>query len=287
MHLVAFDGAEPPRGAPPQPAPRRGAPPFGTEAEPPRDAEAAAPPLLALVIGQTPREDLIGPLSAVVAEAVGDGSGADSAAAAPPVVVRGALDGTSEVKAAAFTRASLERSAAPEEAAVDAGDCPLITRLSSGAPVTVREAELVPLLQAQLDAHAAALPRGGGGVALLLCAGAFAGLRAPSPAVTLLKPFEVAAAMASHLGAEPRCRAPSPPPPAALVTSAVCVSLPRPVRCAAVRAHRGATPVRRRAVGATPAAQRDAGDARAPGGRRRRGAARGGGAGGAGRGARP
>lgn len=41
---------------------------------------------------------------------------------------------------------------------------------------------------------------GGPTIALLLCAGRFDGLRAPLGATTLLRPFEVAAAMANHLG---------------------------------------------------------------------------------------
>lgn len=76
--------------------------------------------------------------------------------------------------------------------------CPLITRLSSGEPVSVLEASLVPLLQRQLD-EAASAADGPPDHIVLLCAGRFDGLRPPAGA-SLLKPFECAAAVAAALG---------------------------------------------------------------------------------------
>ena len=62
------------------------------------------------------------------------------------------------------------------------------------------EADLVPLMQRQLDAHAAQLSPDGHCVAVLLCAGRFNGLRSPSPRLTLVRPFEAAASLARECG---------------------------------------------------------------------------------------
>ena len=168
------------------------------------------PPFLGLVIGQTPRDDLLVPVrstldTARVQPLTAAGGAADGEIA---LAARGALDGMTadapiflatalddaaadaDANAAAGTDAACAAVAAAADATVDASDCPLITRLAAGTPVTVSEAALVPLLQAQLAAHARALG-GAPFVAILLCAGRFDGLCAPSVATTLVKPFEV------------------------------------------------------------------------------------------------
>ena len=187
MHLVAFDGVEdewetPTRRAAGRVAPRGGAPP---------------PSVLALIIGQTPRADLVVPLRNALSAAYADAPPALATTQASALTVRGALDG---VRDEAVPSAGDEQLEPPlrDGSVVDAAECPLITRLRSGTPVTVRETELTPLLQAQLDEHAAS--HRGACVVLLLCAGRFDGLNAPTEAMTLLLPFETAAATANHLG---------------------------------------------------------------------------------------
>ena len=212
MHLVAFDGAEPPSG------------PDGYDDD---DASATAaasasctasarprPSVLALIIGQTPRDDLVVPLREALPPRGTRQDGGRKEEEEEGLKVRGALDGVMADDGDAtglFLRPDAAE-AAGDGAAVEASDCPLITRLRDGRQVTVREASLTPLLQQQLDEHAAALAataggagRGGGGgcdcdcVAVLLCAGQFEGLRPPE-GVRLIRPFEVAAASAAALG---------------------------------------------------------------------------------------
>ena len=192
MHLVAFDGVAPPR----------------TTTHPIPSACLSRPPLsiLGLVIGQTPRDDLVVPLRRTLASACTKAPALLTAADRDDTIaltVRGALDGVTAdapiFMAALPWDSPLDSQFTSSKVDVDACDCPLITRLSEGTQVTVREAELTPLLQAQLDAHATALGDHAC-VAVLLCAGRFDGLRAPSETMSLLRPFEAAAAMAAHLG---------------------------------------------------------------------------------------
>ena len=179
MHLVAYDGTEPPTAA-------HAEPPMGTLRG--GQSEAADVDVLGLIIGQTPRDDLLVPLRETL----------EGAAESFALTARGALDGVADHSAPLLDYKPQEA-----DATVDASDCPLITRLTTGTPVTVRESDLTPLLQAQLNSHVGALAVTAGRpcIAVLLCAGRFDGLRAPVGATTtLLRPFEIAAAMASHLG---------------------------------------------------------------------------------------
>jgi hypothetical protein len=76
----------------------------------------------------------------------------------------------------------------------------LITRLASGQPVAASEDAITPLLQRQLDTAAEAVSGAGRpDHAFLLCAGRFDGLHAPD-GISLIKPFECAAAIALALG---------------------------------------------------------------------------------------
>ena len=220
MHLVAFDGAEAPTGPDSGGGGGGGAAAAnddGTSASAASSASSAVsarPSVLALIIGQTPRNDLVVPLREALPprgavqrgqEGGGGGDGGEAEEGAEGLAVRGALDGVTADDGDAtglFLRADAAE-AAGDGAAVEASGCPLITRLRAGRQVTVREASLTPLLQAQLDEHAAAIAAGRGGgcgcVAVLLCAGQFEGLRPPK-GVKLIRPFEVAAASAAALG---------------------------------------------------------------------------------------
>ena len=96
----------------------------------------------ALVIGQSPRPDLVDPLAAMLPQVT--------------IVQRGALDGV-----------------APADLPDPAGaEYPLTTRLRDGRLVTVPESFLLPRLQQQLEM----LEADGIMLSILLCAGTFAGL---------------------------------------------------------------------------------------------------------------
>mmetsp|Transcript_48556 Transcript_48556/g.152606 ORF Transcript_48556/g.152606 Transcript_48556/m.152606 type:complete len:311 (-) Transcript_48556:60-992(-) len=170
MHLIAYDGSAPPVCAPAARSPPR----------PPSAGPRAPLPVLALVIGQTPRPDLVEPLRAHLRARLPPEARAE-------VVCRGALDGAD---------ARGLRAAMGVQAAADS--CPLVTRLSDGQTVTVSEGALVPLLQRQLREAVAA--RGAErkppfAAAVLLCAGEFAGLRGRSALPLLLPSLAVVAAV--------------------------------------------------------------------------------------------
>jgi protein AroM len=109
----------------------------------------------ALLIGQSPRPDLVAPLAELIPEW--------------EIVQAGALDG--------LTTADLPPTAA--------ADYPLTTRLRDGTAVTVAEQFLTPLLQQKLNE----LEAQGVAATILLCAGTFTKLRGKRP---LLKPFTLA-----------------------------------------------------------------------------------------------
>ena len=117
----------------------------------------------ALVIGQTPRPDLVDPLAALLPHVT--------------IVQRGALDGL-----------------APADLPDPAGAAyPLTTRLRDGQLVTVPESFLLPRLQERLDE----LEAEGILTNILLCAGTFAGLGGRG---TLINPFRITLAVAQSLG---------------------------------------------------------------------------------------
>jgi protein AroM len=118
----------------------------------------------ALIIGQLPRPDLIGPLAQWLP------SGCQLLSA-------GALDG-------------LEKDALPDEVAAA---YPLTTRLRDGHLVQLPETFIAPRLQQALDKLEAA----GAAASLLLCAGTFAALHGRRP---LFKPFAIGRAMLKQLG---------------------------------------------------------------------------------------
>jgi hypothetical protein len=110
----------------------------------------------------------------------------------------------SNAEIAAITDAKIAAAAAPASSHVSSSpsgsSCPLITRLASGQPVAASEDALTPLLQRQLDTAAEAVSGAGRpDHAFLLCAGRFDGLHAPD-GISLIKPFECAAAIALTLG---------------------------------------------------------------------------------------
>ena len=109
----------------------------------------------ALLIGQSPRPDLVQPLAAMLP--------------GWKIIQMGALDGLTPTDLPAITKAAY----------------PLITRMKDGTAVTVDEQFLVPLVQqklAELEAQNVA-------ATILLCAGTFAELQSERP---LLKPFTLA-----------------------------------------------------------------------------------------------
>jgi protein AroM len=130
------------------------------------DRVPANPPqvrLGVLLIGQTPRADLLAPL--------------DRLRGGCELAVRGALDGVR------YADIPTE----PE------GSYPLVTRLRDGARVTVDERFLTPLLQAAIDE----LELDGAMAVLLLCAGPFRDLTGSRP---LIRPFQLAARVLGSLG---------------------------------------------------------------------------------------
>ncbi|MEZ4707398.1 MAG: AroM family protein [Caldilineaceae bacterium] len=121
------------------------------------------PRIGALVIGQSPRPDLVDPLRQALPQA--------------DVIEVGALD---ELTAA-------------ELPAVEGAAYPLTTRLRNGERVMVAEAFLAPRLQMALDRA----EERGVHASILLCAGSFANLRGARP---LFKPFDTARAVLRSLG---------------------------------------------------------------------------------------
>ena len=120
-------------------------------------------PIGILIIGQTPRADLMALL--------------DRLAHACEFKPRGALD-------------ALEAGDLPDAAGAA---YPLVTRLRDGTPVTVDEAFLTPLLQETIDT----LEQEGAVALVLLCAGPFAALTSTRP---LIRPFQLAARMLRSAG---------------------------------------------------------------------------------------
>ena len=121
------------------------------------------PRMGALVIGQSPRPDLVDPLRLALPQA--------------QLVEVGALDGLT----------------AAELPAVAGQKYPLATRLRNGQRVLVEEAFLAPRLQMALDHLADAEVQ----ASILLCAGSFANLHSPRP---LFKPFDTARAILHSMG---------------------------------------------------------------------------------------
>jgi len=120
----------------------------------------------AIFIGQSPREDLVEELAALLPEDV-------------ELRQIGALDPVE-----------------PEQIPPLPGDAgyPLATRLEDSSPITVDEAWVAPYVQGAVDrAH-----REGAELAVLFCAAPFATVRSTLP---LIRPFEVARAHLERLGA--------------------------------------------------------------------------------------
>ena len=117
----------------------------------------------ALIIGQSPRPDLVDPLRALLP--------------AVDIVEAGALDGLSVTEL-------------PDPAGAS---YPLTTRMRDGTLVTVPESYLIPRLQLKIEALAA----DGIQKMILLCAGTFGRLHSQH---TLIKPFRTTLAVAQSLG---------------------------------------------------------------------------------------
>ena len=111
------------------------------------------PKIGVLVIGQTPRPDLVAPVKTLLPQC--------------EIVQAGALD-------------ALEI----EDLPPIAGDYPLVTRMRSGTIVMVEERFLIPRLQIAVER----LARQGVVATILLCAGTFADVQSVIP---LIKPFDV------------------------------------------------------------------------------------------------
>ena len=120
-------------------------------------------PIGILIIGQTPRADLMAPL--------------DRLARTCDLRPRGALD-------------ALEAGDLPS---AEGGAYPLVTRLRDGTQVTVDEAFLAPLLQDAIEG----LEQEGVVALLLLCAGPFPMLTSTRP---LIRPFQLAVGMLRSVG---------------------------------------------------------------------------------------
>ena len=118
-----------------------------------------------LVIGQSPRDDLVDPLRALLPDV--------------EIVEVGALDG-------------LAAEALPDPAGAS---YPLTTRMRDGTLVTVPESFLIPRLQLKIDE----LEANGVRQMILLCAGTFGPLTSKN---TLIKPFRTTLAVAQSLGLE-------------------------------------------------------------------------------------
>ncbi len=116
-----------------------------------------------LVIGQTPRDDLLEVLGRFPANT--------------NLVVRGALDGVDDVGDVAWPASAY----------------PLTTRLRDGTSVEVSEGYLLPLLQSALDE----CERESVSASVLLCAGAFEGLKSRRP---LVRPFQIVRDILRELG---------------------------------------------------------------------------------------
>jgi len=132
----------------------------------------SVPRIGAVTIGQAPRPDLVEPLL-------------DRATRGIEVLEFGALDGL-----------TIDRLPSPGSMHGGSGlpSYPLTTRLRDGTPVTLDEADLVPLVQQAIDQAEDA----GAGVTLLLCAGGFLDVGARG---TLVRPFDAAVARLHELGA--------------------------------------------------------------------------------------
>ena len=113
------------------------------------------PKVGALLIGQSPRPDLVDPLAKLLPD--------------HEVIQAGALDGLTTADLPPTTEATY----------------PLVTKMNDGTAVSVAEQFLIPLLQAKLDE----LEATGVAATVLLCAGTFAQLQGKRP---LLKPFTLA-----------------------------------------------------------------------------------------------
>jgi protein AroM len=120
-------------------------------------------PIGLLVIGQSPRPDLTGPVRAALPHAT--------------LLEAGALDGLT----------------AQDLPTAQGAAYPLSTRLADGTPVIVPEAFLLPRLQQALER----LEAQGCQASLLLCAGTFASLHGTRP---LFKPFDLAVSTLRSLG---------------------------------------------------------------------------------------
>lgn len=128
--------------------------------------------VLALVMGHTPRPDLLGPIRETLSGHV-------------DVVEVGALDGTTDEQLAALSRHG-------------ADDALLVAKLRDGRQVSISESMVTPLLQVKLSA-AVVYSRTPPVAALLLTTAALPQLRAPH-GMTLLRPFECAVSVVEALG---------------------------------------------------------------------------------------
>jgi protein AroM len=121
------------------------------------NAPSARTPLGLVTIGQAPRSDVVPDMAELL------GSGVE-------IVERGALDG--------LERKEIDRLAPQGDDEV------LVTRLADGSPVFVGKPAITPLVQRQIEA----LETQGVAMTVLLCTGAFEGLRPSRP---LIEPDKV------------------------------------------------------------------------------------------------
>ena len=117
----------------------------------------------ALLIGQSPRPDLVDPLATLLPNW--------------EIIQAGALDGLTTAVLSPTTTATY----------------PLITKMRDGTAVSIEEQFLIPLLQQKLDELEAVEVA----ATILLCAGTFADLRGKRP---FLKPFTLAHNLLQNLG---------------------------------------------------------------------------------------
>ena len=203
MHLIAFDAAGPPVSCG-EHLDQSDEPHGPHRVETTIDTSTVH--ILALVIGQTPRPDLVEPFHRALSQKLGPSVNVE-------VTTVGALDGADE---GVLSEAVLGFS--NEEAGIDTGDstsCPLVTKLSSGQGVTVSEAVLAPLLEQQMIRavrERASDPKAKPFTcAVLLCAGSFPSLCPVTSTILgpgkkqitlplLVKPFETAAATLAAFG---------------------------------------------------------------------------------------
>lgn len=200
MHLTAFDGSSPPEC-------RRAAVPSSVRR--PETQSQQRRILLALVIGQAPRPDLVAPIRAALTTANQEGRRLDDGSIDLEIREVGALDGLEEKQLAELLKYHPQDSS---DHSFTSSSCPLVTRLSDGRKVIVPEDALSPLLQKRLQevVHEVALDREAQSDspgcrpplivgAVVLCAGGFQTVHTVPQVPFLLRPFDSAAALLSSL----------------------------------------------------------------------------------------